>query len=93
MLAADEGDETDFSREASAGGLREVGVAESGQGRGAARTGRLDGQAAEAGGAKKVVQHNVNSQVFNGEVTESEFNGKGGNNGKRKAEKKHHQSF
>ena len=45
------------------------------------------------GGVKKVVQHNVNSQVFNGEVTESEFNGKGGNNGKRKAEKKHHQSF
>ena len=43
----------------------------------------MDSKPAKKGGAKKVVQHNVNSQVFYGDVLESDFN-RAARNGKRK---------
>lgn len=43
----------------------------------------MDSKPAKKGGAKKVVQHNVNSQVFYGDVMESDFN-RAARNGKRK---------
>lgn len=42
----------------------------------------MDSATTRRASVKKLVQHNVNSQVFNGEVTESEFNGNG-RNGKK----------